>query len=145
MFLSPSPKAVKDTLGFPEQTQWLNTCQKKAFNLTLQRRCKIYKKERKQCWVMLGCPHIYSCEMCWLDKGTKAAKCTLTKLQCWQLYPGTIGTSKSSSCGNHGSSTLVFAFILFLFFLIFLLSYPTTIYFCNSLAEEETTFKCHVH
>lgn len=139
----PHPiKAMRDILAFPEQTWLWNACQKKTFSLTLRWICEIHEKERQQCWVMLGCPHVYSCEMCWLDKGTKAAKCTLTKLQCWQLCPGTIGTSKSSSCGNHGSSILKFALILFLIILILLLSYPTTIYFFNSLAEKKTTFQC---
>lgn len=77
---------------------------------------------------MLGYPHIYSCEMFWLDKDTKAAKCTLTKLQCWQLCPGTIGTSKSSSCGNHGSSILLFIFFPLLI-LIFPLPYQIGFFF----------------
>lgn len=124
---------------FPEKTQPWNTCQKLTFIMTLQGRHRIYKQERQQYWVMLGCLHIYSCEMCCLNKGAKAAKCTLTKLLCWQLCPGTTGTSKSSSHGIHVFNTSIFTLILCLIIHVFLLSVLShyLLFFCAHSWKED--------
>lgn len=115
----------------------------KDIYMTLQGRHRIYKQERQQYAVMLGCLHIYSCEMCCLDKDTKAAKCTLTKLQCWQLCPGTTGTTKSSSHGIHVFNTSIFTLILRLIihvFLLFVLSHYLLSF--ELIAEKKIVFQC---